>query len=166
MFDDGQPTLPRIGKSQHVNLNFTFHSLHESIMTETAKLPSTLDEFIADEWAREASRLRAWTQRPPTGVSWSGMEATPYKAATNAQILAAATRRWEYHTMFAASPSAQLLSALSRIQNAAESARAAYARGFGDRAEVIAAVNALTDVATAQSDALDALKVIAEEHLA
>lgn len=129
------------------------------------RLPSTLNEFIADEWAREASRLRAWTQRPPTGVSWSGMGPTPYVAATNAQILASATRRWECHTMFAASPAAQFLSALSRMQNAAESARACYARGFGDRAEVIAAVDHLLDVNAAQSDALDALKVIAEEHL-
>ncbi len=130
------------------------------------RLPSTFDEFLADEWAREALRLRAWTQRPPTGVSWSGMSPTPYRAATDAQIRSAALRRWEYHTMFAASPAAQFLSALSRLQNGAESSRACYARGFGDRNEVISAVHSLEDAANALNDALDALKVIAEEHLA
>lgn len=135
---------------------------------QRTKLPSTFDEFLADERAKEANRLAGWKYREglrSAGVSWSGMD-TPYVAATDAQIHAAALRRWEHHTMFAASPAAQFLSALSRLQNAAESARACYARGFGERLEVLAASEAVEDAANALNDALDALKVIAEEHLA
>lgn len=63
------------------------------------------------------------------------------------------------------SPDAQLLSALSRIQNAAESCRTFYALGLFNRMNILHATEALEDCLSAQNDALDALKCIAEAAL-
>lgn len=66
---------------------------------------------------------------------------------------------------FPSSPESQLLSALSRIQNSAETCRAHYALGFSNRMNLVHAIEALEDAVSAQNDALDALKCIAEAAL-
>lgn len=125
-----------------------------------------LAHYIDQEAAREAARRRAHEaeQARHRGVAYSGMGPGPFRARTEEEIAEAAATDKADHDAFLNTPQDRYLRGLSALQNAAESARACYARGLNAR-EAERAATCFAEAADALGIALDALHHLARPYL-